>query len=322
MDIVIVNWDSDLQLKNCLYSILKAVHEGHLRVNIIVVDNASADGSVDDIEEIPLSVKVTRNTENRGFGAACNQGAKNNFSKYILFLNPDTIVSAEAFSIPLEFLEHSENAHYAVCSIQLRDEKGQISRSCARFPNLKTFFSGIIGLTGLLPNLSIGHKMTGWDHLHSKDVDHVIGAFYLVRRSVFETLGGFDERFFVYLEDVDLSYRIHQAGGSIRYMTEAYAFHKGGGASGQAKDIRLFYSLQSKILYGFKHLSLISGFALLLGTIVVEPCSRILQAFLLGSVSQIKYTLRGYRMLYRALPVILQKSQQKQIHENSDVYPA
>ncbi|MDA3878116.1 MAG: glycosyltransferase, partial [Halothiobacillus sp.] len=136
-------------------------------------------------------------------------------------------------------------------------------------------------------------------------VDHVIGAFFLMRRSLFDSLNGFDQRFFVYLEDLDLSLRARQAGWRSVYLAEARAFHAEGGTSRQVKAHRLFYSLRSRLLYGFKHFRPWQAWALFGVTLVVEPISRTIFSLLRGGVQDVRNTLRGYSMLYRDLPNIV-----------------
>ena len=129
-----------------------------------------------------------------------------------------------------------------------------------------------------------------------------------MRRSVFEALNGFDERFFVYLEDVDFSLRAKQAGWKTAYLTDAQAFHAGGGTSSQVKAARLFYSLRSRLLYGFKHFPSWQAWVLLWITLLVEPFSRTVFSLIRGGTRDVRNTWSGYGMLYRDLPDILGKS--------------
>jgi GT2 family glycosyltransferase len=130
-------------------------------------------------------------------------------------------------------MKQSENADVGICGIQLQDDSGHIARSCARFPSLRIFAMQALGLNTLPWFRSWGMHMLEWDHGKTREVDHVIGAFYLMRRALFESLGGFDERFFVYLEDLDFSLRARKAGWSSVYLATTQAFHAGGGVSNQ-----------------------------------------------------------------------------------------
>ena len=302
LNIVIVNWNADRQLADCLKSIRAF---GHSPGSVIVVDNASNDDSLAGVEMLSLPIKIIRNAYNRGFGAACNQGAAMASGDYLLFLNPDTRLLEHSLSVPLSLMEQPENAGIGICGIQLLDESGHIVRSCARFPSLGIFVAQALGLNKLPGFRSWGTHMSEWDHTTTREVDHVVGAFYLIRRSLFESLGGFDERFFVYLEDLDFSLRSRQAGWQTVYLAEAQAFHAGGGVSRQVKATRLFYSLRSRLLYGFRHFSKLSAWLLLLITIAVEPCTRLAFALARRSSGEASNTLSAYRMLLTSIPRII-----------------
>lgn len=282
-----------------------------MATNVIVVDNASSDHSVSNIEELFPTIKVIRNPENKGFGFACNQGSKCCQSRYILFLNPDTTINPGSLAVPLQFLEISENANYAACGIQMMNEQGKVSQSCDRFPNILHFMADILGLSKLFPKLPLGIHISEWDHKESRDVDHIIGAFYLIRRSVFETIGGYDERFFVYWEDIDLSKQIHDMEYKIRYISDALCFHKGGGTSEYVKAFRLFYFLKSKILYGFKHLNIIPAIILFIATIFIEPFSRLIFSITNLSINSIKDLFKAYTLLFYSIPEIFKKIQRR-----------
>src|SRR5205823_7218964 len=132
-----------------------------------------------------------------------------------------------------------------IAGIQLLDADGRIARTCARFPTPGRFFSKMLGLDTILPAAFAPHFMVEWDHNHNREVDQVMGAFFLVRRSVFEALGGFDERFFVYFEEVDFSLRARKLGWRTFYLSVAQAYHWGSGpVTKPAQATRLFYSLR------------------------------------------------------------------------------
>lgn len=306
LDIILVNWNSGSLLESCLESVAGADRHGFNLSRIVVVDNASDDGSAEDLEKLPLPITIIRNEKNRGFAAACNQGASDCKSDYLLFLNPDTRLFADSLNGTISFMERPESAKIGICGIQLVDEKGEVTRSCARFPKPLVFFSKMFGLDRFLPAEFPGHFMREWDHQEDREVDQVMGAFFLIRRGVFESLKGFDERFFVYFEDVDLSLRAHQTGWQSYYLAHFKAYHKGAGTSEQIKALRLFYSLRSRILFGFKHFGSVSAASLLLGTMLIEPFSRLVLATSRRSVIEIKETLAGYRLLWRSLGSVFQ----------------
>lgn len=302
--IVIVNWNAGAQLGDCLRSIVQADKIGFELERVVVVDNASTDRSLDGLETLALPLKVIRNAENRGFAVACNQGAHDAAADYLLFLNPDMRVFADSLAEPLRFMESPENQRVGICGIQLLDETGAVTRSCARFPTPGMFYAAMFGADRLLPRL--GHFMREWDHTTTREVDQVIGAFFLVRWRLFEFMGGFDERFFVYFEEADFSLRARLAGWHSHFLANAQAFHKGGGTSDQVKAARLFYSLRSRLLYGFKHFSLPQAALLAAATLAIEPVTRLGFDLLRGALPAASETLAGYRMLYRSLPGLWQ----------------
>jgi GT2 family glycosyltransferase len=295
--VVIVNWNAGRQLLECINSVNQ--YGTPLVSEIIVVDNGSRDASESFVERLP-NVKLLRAGENLGFGKACNRGAQHATSEYLLFLNPDAVLYANTLSKILTYMEDPANAKVGICGVQLLDETGRVSRSCTRFPSPLGFVAHAIGADRIVPRL--GHFMAEWDHEQTRQVDHVIGAFFLVRRELFERLCGFDERFFVYLEDLDFSFRAHQAGWHSVYLADTQAFHAGGGTSNQVKARRLFYSLRSRLLYSFKHFPRIGGFAVLAATLFVEPLSRSVLALLRCSWSGLQEIWAAYGMLWRWLP--------------------
>jgi GT2 family glycosyltransferase len=302
IDIVTVNWNAGPQLKECLDSVL--AHDKGKVARIIVVDNGSTDGSADAVEGLP-GVEVIRTGDNLGFGAACNIGAQASNASFVLFLNPDTRLEADSLSVPLAFMEQPESVKVGSCGIQLVDEQGKVSRTCARYPTLGRLVSSALGLDKLPGLQGSGVHMRDWDHLNSCQVDHVMGAYYLMRREVFEQVGGFDERFFVYLEDVDLSKVVKDTGFDIWYLTEAQAFHAGGGTSRQVKVQRLFYSLRSRLLYAFKHFPRWQAWTLVGVTNLLEPFTRSVWCLLRGDIAGIRYTWAAYRMLWCSMGHIL-----------------
>jgi hypothetical protein len=317
LDIIIVNWNSGENLRGCLESILTSTKDSLELRHVVVVDNASSDNSMDGLDGIGLPLTIIRNKENRGFGVACNQGAKGSSADYLLFLNPDTRLFPDSLWKPIEFMEKPENSKVGICGVQLVDEQRRVGRTCARFPTPSLFLSKMLGLDRLLAKYFQSYFMDDWDHAQSRSVDHVTGAFYLVRRKLFESLDGFDERFFVYLEDLDFSYRAKKAGWDSYYLAETRAYHKGGGSSEKVKATRLFYSLRSRILYGYKHFDWFSATILALGTLLVEPFTRLTLACARFSGEEMLEALRGYWMLWSAFPKLAGIIRERSKYENS-----
>jgi GT2 family glycosyltransferase len=302
ISIIIVNWNSGNQLLDVVCSIKK--YHSDLVAAVIIVDNASEDDSVDLVEgliNLPFQLRVIRNELNIGFAAACNQGALFVVSKYILFLNPDMKLFENSLHVPYTYMEDCEHQDVGTVGIQLIDENNQIARSCARFPTLQIFISQVLGLNRLPGLQQLNMQMTDWAHDGKQLVNHVIGAFYLIHRSIFLSLGGFDERFFMYLEDLDLSLRIIRAGYQNVFLADAQAFHAGGGTSCKIRARRLFYFLRSRIYYGFKNLSTLQAWVLLFVTLVIEPITRTLYTLANGDFSGFCNICQAYTMLWLGL---------------------
>lgn len=302
VSIVIVNWNSGNQLRECVQSI----NEFHCGIvsDVIIVDNASIDGS----EQLPhseLSVRSIPAGKNLGFGKACNLGARHAKAEFILFLNPDAALYADTLSHAVGAMQQPANRQVGICGVQLVDAGGHIARSCSRFPSITAFLVEALGLNRIRAFRSRSRAMTEWEHDDSRLVDQVIGAFFLIRRSLFEQLDGFDERFFVYFEEVDLAYRAALGGWRSLYLADTRAYHAGGGTSGQVKAARLFYSLRSRLQYGFKHFSPLHALLLATITLVLEPISRSVFSLLRGGIVDVGNTVRGYAMLWHAMPSLL-----------------
>lgn len=293
MDVVIVNWNGGDQVLDCVRSLSGA---GDVVSSVTVVDNASSDGSLTALSAIG-GCRILPNSQNEGFGRACNSGAAGGKADFILLLNPDAAILPDTFGKLAEVVAKPENADVGVFGIRLQDETGETQRSCARFPDAGMFALDSLGVRHFFPKTK-GMHMTDWDHNATCDVDHVIGAFYLIRRDLFAKLGGFDERFFVYLEDIDLSLRVHQAGYRIRYLSDIRAYHKGGGVSSQVKAARLFYSLRSRLIYARKHFSVWGARSVAAVTLGPEFFTRLAFLLLRGRVQEIGNLLAGYRALW------------------------
>ncbi len=296
VDVVIVNWNAGAQLRACLETLAAADERlGHV-AHVVVVDNASSDGSAESIDPLGMALQVVRNPDNRGFAAACNQGARFGSADYVLFLNPDVRLESNSLHVAIAALDDPTNRQAAVAGIQLCDEAGHTARNCAHAPTPWTMVVRAIGLDRV--GIARSYVMDDWPHDTTRVVDHVMGAFYLVRRAVFAQLRGFDERFFVYLEDVDFSVRARAAGWHCLYLTDARAFHKGGGTSERAPADRLAYAVRSRLVYARKHFTTPGRIGVGLATLVVEPCVRIGRAAILGPSSGVTDVIRAYRQVF------------------------
>jgi GT2 family glycosyltransferase len=292
IDIVIVNWNSGNFIKDCISSINN--YSNGLIKQIIVIDNNSTDYSDISIKGMP-NVNLIKLESNYGFAKACNIGSSYSKSKYILFLNPDTTVYSGVFERVFAFMEDKNNIRTGICGVQQINKNKDISRHSNTFPTIFSYVFMITGLSNVFPRL--GHVMKYWDHKESRKVDHVIGSFYFIRSAVFEMANGFDERFFMYLEDLDLSYRVKELGWDSMYLSDVKIMHYAGGSSKRVKAKRLFYSMQSRLLYVEKYFGKKSYFLVLMLIFSFGFLIRLFQALIKISPNLLKETVSGFYQL-------------------------
>ncbi len=248
ISVIIVNYNVKHFLEQCLCSLQKAL-EG-LAAEIIVVDNFSGDGSIEFLQKHFPGVKIIRNVNNEGFGKANNKGLEIAKGKYILFLNPDTILSENSIRTPLAFMY--SNVQAGALGIRMIDGSGKyLPESKRGFPSPWVSFCKMIGLTRLFPKSSLFARYY-LGHLSStmnQEVEALAGAFMLIRKEILDQLGGFDERFFMYAEDIDLSYRIRALGYRNYYFADATIIHfKGESTSKDPVYIKNFYKAMNQFV--------------------------------------------------------------------------
>lgn len=294
VDVVIVNWNSRTLLEECLDALLKS--EPSLIASVIVVDNGSNE-PVREVGDTEVPVSIKRNSSNLGFSRACNQGANFGSAEFILFLNPDTTVSRDALRKSVEVLRRDESI--GVCGGRMEEMNGAPSTSYATFPSVKQFVAEALGLTFLLPNVFHCGRFAPDTRVSSHEVDQVIGAYFLVRRDLFRQLGGFDERYFVYYEEVDFSLRMKSAGYRSWYESSAVVTHVGGGCSSSVPATRLVYRTISRLLYSSVHFSLFAATVAFVCTLGLEPFSRLCKALVFGKWQDGVDVVRAYWWIYR-----------------------
>jgi N-acetylglucosaminyl-diphospho-decaprenol L-rhamnosyltransferase len=308
LDVVIVNWNAGNQLRDCLQSIKIACSESVYQVSrCLVVDNASTDGSTDSLEGISLPYLLINNSINKGFGSASNLGAAYESSEYILFLNPDVRLYKDSVKKALSFLGQPQNNQIGILGIQLVDENDVVHRSTSRLPTPGSLTYEMIGLDRMFPALFPPRIMTDWDHQVSRYVDHVEGSFFLVRRKVFEELSGFDERFFLYFEDVDFSFRAKLAGWKSYYLAEVKAFHRGAGTTDRIKARRLFYWFRGRFQYVAKHFGQPAAWEILISSLSVEFVARVCVNLIKLNWRYLFETLQAYGLYLKAIPSLLRE---------------
>jgi GT2 family glycosyltransferase len=294
IDIVIVNWNSHDFLRKCVLSISNS-KQFDLVSNVIIIDNNSTD---DSLQLLPVNDKlqVLKNKENLGFAKACNQGFKMSQSKYILLLNPDAVLLENTVLASFDYMETHQDVDVLGC--QLLNDSNHITPTCARFPKPINFVYHSLGLSKIWPKLFHPPTlMTDWNHQESRFVDQVMGAYMFMRKSVFEKAGYFDERFFVYFEELDFSLRLKNAGGKSFYHSGIQAIHTGMGTTETVKAFRLFLSLNSRLKYAKKHFSMFGYLTVAFFTFTIEFLMRFLQLALKGNLSETKNLMKGYWML-------------------------
>ena len=297
VDIIIVNWNSGELTFEAIAPYINFKNE-QISCNVIVVNNGSTDNSIALLQtKVP---DLIINPENLGFGKACNQAFLKCTGEYILLLNPDTNSDPKVLTELVVFLE--KNNDFAVTGPRQVGEGQMILRSCGRFPNFANSVFEITGLSKFLPSLfEPAPVMTDWDHSESKVVDHVMGSYMLIRKSVLDKIGFMDDAFFVYFEDIDLSKRIKDAGFKIYYHSDVSIFHKGGGTGEKHRSLRLYYSLHSRFYYWKKYFGEIEKLILILLSFTVEPLLRIVELILRKKGITFKEILVAYQMYFKDL---------------------
>lgn len=242
LSVIIVNYNTKELLKACVDSVKKT----YPSAEIIVVDNASADGSREEILKMP--VKGVFLEENAGFSKANNIGLEYAEGENVLFLNPDTVVKANTLKRCIEFLDANKNTGAVGCKVVLPD--GSLDKACKRkFPTPFNSFCTIFKIAKLFPKL--GYNVTGNDN-GVYPVDCLVGAFMMCPKKVLEKTGGFDQDFFMYGEDIDLCFRIKKAGYEIWYLGDLEITHvKGAVGKRSSKAKAAFYDSMS--IYYKKH---------------------------------------------------------------------
>jgi GT2 family glycosyltransferase len=235
ISVIIVNWNTRELLAGCLESVA-ATLRGVLH-EVIVVDNASTDGSVAMLRESFPAVIVIENAANRGFGAANNQALAIMRGRYALLLNSDAVLTAHAAAELLACLENRPDA--AMACGQLLNADGSRQNSIAAFPSLLTLLANMPLLEFLFPRRFPGKRRT---YRQPLEVDSGVGACLMVRREAIVDVGGFDERYFFFFEETDWAYRMRRAGWKVLHCPAALIYHLQGQSIGHNVRSRIeFY---------------------------------------------------------------------------------
>jgi len=248
LSVIIVSYNVRSLLEQCLLSVKKASED--IGAEVFVVDNASADNTIEFLQPHFPWVRFIANERNEGFAKANNLALGKCTGEFILFLNPDTVVPADCFGKCISFLHNHPDA--GALGVRMLDPQGHFLKESKRgLPTPMASFWKLTGISSLFPRsrtfaaYNAGHI----DEYTTSKVDVLSGAFMMVRKDVLEKTGGFDERFFMYAEDIDLSYRILKAGYSNHYFAETQITHvKGASTKKDIRYVKQFYKAMSQFV--------------------------------------------------------------------------
>ncbi|HED08509.1 MAG TPA: glycosyltransferase [Ignavibacteria bacterium] len=254
LSVIIVNYNVKDFLQSLLLSLDKALK--NITHEIIIIDNASTDGSVELIRNNFPQVTLIDNKENLGFSKANNLGLKISKGKYLLLINPDTLVSEDTITEMINFFESHPEVGLAGCKILNPD--GTLQLACRRsFPGPWTSFCKVTGLSTLFPKSKIfaRYNLTYLDENKSCEVDAVSGSFMMFTREVYDKIGGLDEEYFMYGEDLEYCFRIQKAGYKIFYVASTQIIHYKGESTKRSSidETKIFYNAMH--LFVKKHFS-------------------------------------------------------------------
>lgn len=247
LSIIVVSYNTRELTLECLRSVYAQTRETCFE--LLVVDNASSDGSVDAIAAEFPEVVLIANCENRGFAAANNQGLARARGGYLLLLNPDTLIEDGAIDRMVAFMDANPGIGCSGC--QVFEDAQTIQRTCFRFPSVTHLLLDASGLSRVLPRSALlGRYWYGdWDRRSARDVDVVSGMFMLVRREVYDSIGPLDEAYFVYGEEADWCYQMHRRGICRVFTPVARIIHRdGGGKSTRLASRGMYVQMQKSLL--------------------------------------------------------------------------
>jgi GT2 family glycosyltransferase len=233
LSIIIVNWNVKPLLEKALLAIQK--YPPSAAYEVLVVDNASADGSIEMVRDKFPGVTAIANQRNLGFAGGNNVALKLARGNIILLLNPDTEVQAGALQTYIDFFKN--HTHAGAVGVKLLNSDGSLQRSCKSFPSWRTLLWSALFLDVLFPKSKLfgEYEMTYWDQDNERLVDQPMGAALGVRKEVVDKIGLMDEQFYMYFDEVDWCYRIKKAGYEIWFTPIASIIHHWGKSTGQAQ---------------------------------------------------------------------------------------
>lgn len=296
ISVIIVNWNTLKLLRDCISSIYD--HAGCISCEIIVVDNASSDGSCEMVKSEFPNVRLLENTRNHGFAHANNQGISIASGRYVLLLNSDTRLLDNAFEKVVAFADQNPDAAVVGCRVLNPDRT--LQPTCFMFPSMLNMFLSFTYLYKLFAkNRLFGReRMTWWNRDDVRPVDVVTGCFMLVRKRAVEEVGMMDDRFFMYAEETDWCYRFKQAGWNVLFTPQAEIIHHGGQSSRNMRPEMLIELRLSILKFIMKHKGplqhIIASVLILLFLVVRLPLWLFIGAFSAKRKAQARVKLRAY----------------------------
>jgi GT2 family glycosyltransferase len=240
ISIIIVTWNSQEFIRNCLDSIF--LSQVNFASEVVVVDNNSSDETAKIVEQLYPQVNLTQNKENLGYAKGNNQGIEESRGEYVLLLNPDTQVLEDSLSLMYRFMEENPNA--GALGPKLLNPDKTVQPSCREFPTFSTLIWEFSGLSRLFPRSRVfgGWRMGYFDFDRQREVDQPMASCLMLRRTALEDVGIFDESLAMFFNDVDLCYRIKEGGWRIHFYPEAKVIHHKGGSTRKAKARMIWLS--------------------------------------------------------------------------------
>ena len=251
VSIIIVSWNTRDILQKCLASIYE--QDGDIELEIIVIDNASTDDSAEMVRKNFPQVCLIENSENRGFAAANNQGIKIAKGRYVLLLNPDTIVLDNAIDKTISFAD--TNPSVGIVGCQVLENSQTVQMTCFRFPDIVNLFFSTFWINKIFKyNRIFGREwMLWWRRDSQREVDVITGSFMLARCKAIDEVGLMDEDYFLYYEETDWCYRFKKAGWKILFWPGAKIIHWHGGSNSSKQDaLKMFVQFQKSLLIFFR----------------------------------------------------------------------
>jgi GT2 family glycosyltransferase len=259
ISVIVVSWNTRDELHTCLESVLAGLRG--VSGEVIVVDNASADGSADMVEASFPEVHLVRNAQNLGFAAGCNIGLQVASGSYLLLLNPDTIVMDDVLAATVRYLD--EHPDVGVFGCRVRNPDGSLQPTCFRDPSVLNTFLGLTGLGRLPWPHALGReRMTHWLRDDERDVDVVTGCYLATRREVIDGVGPLDSGYFFCGEEADWCRRIRVRDWAVRFAPVGEIIHVDGAAGRKLSERRDLLGMAGLVRYAHHHDGWVAGWAM------------------------------------------------------------